>query len=139
MGLLVLGFGALCFWLAWSRPGEKNAWVPWIVGTLFSSLGLFSTLGRSKVVFDGGDRTWTDSWGFLFLNFRKRGSFDKLDRVVVEESVSNGFTRYYIWVKGGRGIRLLTEIASTRDEAERISAELSGLIGIPVRGRRSGP
>lgn len=127
-GLLLLGFGLLCFRVARLRPGEENGWVPWVVGAFFASVGLFTVFGRTRTVFDGATRTWTDSWGFLFLNFSKSGSFDQLDRVSVEESVTDGFTRYYIWVKGGRNIRLLPETTHSKEEADRIAAALRALI-----------
>lgn len=131
-GLLLLAFGAACFWLARLRPGEENGWVPYVVGAMFSAVGLFSAFGRAKTVFDGESRTWTDSWGFLFLNFSKQGSFDDLERIVVEESISDGFSRYYIWVKGRRGVKMLPESTQTRAEADRVSGELHALLGLPV-------
>jgi len=137
-GLLVLGFGALCFWLASLRPGEENGWVPWVVGGLFSAVGLFSVFGRARTVFDGRDRTWTDSWGFLFLRFTKRGSLEDLESIVVEESVTNGSSRYYVWVEGRRGIELLPETVQEADEAEHVAGELRQLLGLPVKKRRSG-
>ena len=133
-GLFVLAFGVLCFWFARLRPGEENGWVPWVVGTFFSAVGLFTLFGRAKTVFDGRTRTWRDSWGFLFLNFSKRGAFSELDRIVVEESVSDAFTRYYVWAKGGRGIRLLPDIAHSKAEAERVAGELRTLLALLVTG-----
>jgi hypothetical protein len=29
-GLLLVAFGAACFWLARLRPGEENGWVPYV-------------------------------------------------------------------------------------------------------------
>ena len=132
-GLFLLAFGILCFWLARLRPGEENGWVPWVVGALFSGVGVFTVFGRAKTVFDGATRTWSDSWGILFLSFSQSGSFDKLDRIVVEESVIEGFTRYYIWVKGGRNIRLLPETTHSKAEAKRVAGDLRALLALPVK------
>ncbi len=138
-GLLLTAFGVLCFWLAMQRPGEENGWVPWVVGAMFSAVGLFTLFGRAKTVFDGRSRTWSESWGFLFVEFRKRGWFDDLTEIVIEESYVDGFSRYYVWVKGKRSLRLLPEITATEDEANRVVADLAAVLHLPVKVQRDSP
>jgi hypothetical protein len=133
-GLLLVCFGCACFWLASMRPGEKNAWVPWIVGALFSGVGAFSVLAHTKTTFDPLKQAWTDAWGFLFLEFSQHGTFDQLTEVVIEESdLSEGTMRYYIWVKGRGRIRLLPEICSQAAEARKVAQKLSDALGLPIR------
>lgn len=55
---------------------------------------------------------------------------------MVEESISDGFTRYYIWVKGGRNIRLLPETTHSRAEVKRVAGDLRALLALPVKETR---
>lgn len=133
---LLLGGGAC--WLALARPGGENAWVPWVVGVFFSGLGLFTLLSRSRVVFDPASRRWRDSWGILFLEFSDEGSFDRLEKIRIEESEgTRGSITRYVSVVGSPNVELIVDIAEDDREADRIAEELRAVLELPVETVRT--
>lgn len=132
-GSLALLFGLGCFYAATLRPGEPNGWVPWVVGAMFTGLGLFTLLSRTRVVFDITTRRWLDSWGILWFEFSQRGSFDQLEKIRIEESSgSRGSVTHYVWVLGRPKVRIIVEVARDSAAASRIADELSSALDLPV-------
>lgn len=127
-------FGAGAIWLAVSYPKGENAWVPWVVGVFFGTLGIFTLLSRTKVVFDSASRRWTDSFGFLFFKFTDTGSFDQLEKIYIEESEgTRGVITHYIYVKGRPDVQVMVDIAIDDEEARRIAEELQSVLDLPVK------
>jgi len=137
-GALALLFGAGVFWLAMLRPGEANSWVPWVVGAMFASLGLFTLLSRTRVIFDPVSATWADRWGILFFEFSNQGSFEQLEKIRIEESEGRyGSVTPYIWVLGRPGVKIMVDIANDSAEATRIAEQLQALLNLPVERVRN--
>lgn len=130
MGALSLGLVAL--WLGAYRPGQENGWVPWVVGAFFTGLGMFTLLGRSRVVFDPVSRRWRESFGLLFFEFSHEGSFSQLEKIRIEESEgTRGSITRYVHVIGRPKIDLIVDIAVDSDDADRIVKQLQSVLDLP--------
>ena len=130
-GLAGLAIGAGVIWLALQRPGEENAWVPWVVGVLFGTVGLFELLSRSRVVFDPSTGRWSDRWGILIFEFKTEGTFDQLQRVWIEASErKHGQFTYYVWVLGDPDVRILADLTMVASEADEIARRLREMLDL---------
>ncbi|GAB4364737.1 MAG: hypothetical protein Kow0060_21910 [Methylohalobius crimeensis] len=137
-GIGALVFGCLTLWLVVYRPGEENGWVPWVVGTFFTGLGLFTLMSRSRVVFDPVSRRWRDSFGFLCFEFSDAGSFSQLNKIQIEESEgTHGVITRYIYVIGRPKIQLMIDIANDSEEAHHIAKQLQSVLDLPIETIRN--
>lgn len=146
-------FGVGAFWLATAHPGEENGWVPWMVGSMFSSGGLYALLGRRRVVFDPVSRRWSERWGIPFLEFSDSGSFDQVRKIRLEQSRESDWVDsdeamseaeqkkaeflnhsgvFYIWVIGRSGMKVLAESTYYPEKAEAVIRQLQEMLDVPV-------
>ena len=133
-GVGALAFGCLALWLGTSRPGEKNGWVPWVVGMFFTSLGLFTLLTCSRVVFDTVSRRGRENFGFLCFEFSDAGSFSQLGTIKIEESEgTRGAITRYIYVIGRPQIQVMIDIANDSDESNRIAEQLQSVLDLLIQ------
>jgi hypothetical protein len=130
-GIGAVAIGAGVIWFALQRPGEENAWVPWVVGLAFAAVGLFELLSRSRVIFDPTTRRWSDRWGALFFEFKTEGTFEQLRRVRVEASERrHGQFSYYVWVHGDPDVRILADLTMIPSEADETARRLREMLDL---------
>jgi len=137
-GLPFLLFGIMGICMAAAGVGEpkENAWVGYLVGSIFGIVGAGFVFGRSEISFDPVARRWCRWWGMLGLKRKKEGSLDELTEVEITREVRHSknstYTVFPVRVKGAGDLRLTVEEPREFDKARRLGEKLGKGIDIPL-------